>query len=93
MSFLDLDKLPPEDLIVHYVLECRGGLFLPYQDYQVIDEWLAATRDPDELLLVLSDLLPSYFEAGEKGRSRSLSGLRKLVLSRLKDRVMRQSVR
>ena len=93
MSFLDLDKLSPEDLIVHYVLECRGsGLFLPYQDYQIIEDWLAATADADELLLVLSDVLPSYFGkgTGQSGRPRPLGGCRKLVLSRLKDLGMRK---
>jgi hypothetical protein len=91
MSYLDLEKLAPEDLILHYVLECRGqGLFLPYQDYQIIEEWLSALPDTDELLLVLSEVLPEFF-AGEK-KGRSLAGCRKLVLSRLKDRAMRQPV-
>ena len=96
MTHVDLDKLAPEDLILHYVLECRGqGLFLPYQDYQIIDEWLGALPDPDELLLVLSEVLPEFFKTTRNGaeadaKPRSLSGVRKLVLSRLKDRAMRQ---
>ena len=92
MSFLDLDKLAPEDMILQYVLECRGkGLFLPYQDYQVIDEWLSAAPDQDELLLILSDVLPVFFGGTDDRRPRSLAGVRKLVLSRLKDHAMRRS--
>jgi hypothetical protein len=92
MSYLDLDKLSPVDLIVQYVLECRGaGLFLPYQDYQVIEEWLASSCDADGLLLVLADVLPAFFERGAgQGRPRGLSGCHRLVLSRLKDQAMRQ---
>ena len=94
MSYLDLDKLSPVDLIVQYVLECRGaGLFLPYQDYQVIEEWLAAASDADALLLVLADVLPPFFEPKTQSKPRSLSGCRRLVLSRLKDQAMRQSAR
>ncbi len=97
MSYVDLENLAPEDLILHYVLECRGqGLFLPYQDYQIIDEWLGALPDTDEVLLVLSEVLPEFFAPktpGAQAKARSLSGVRKLVLSRLKDRAMRQPVR
>lgn len=93
MSFLDLDKLSPEDLILHYVLEVRGrGHFLPYSDYQIIDEWLLAVKDPDELLLVLADVLPDFFakKAEGGGQPRSLAGARRLVLRRLQDRAMRE---
>ena len=91
MSFIDLDKLSPEDLILHYVLECRGnGHFLPYQDYQIIDDWLKAAPDADELLLVLSDVLPPYFQGdGRRDKPRSLGGAQKMVLRRLRDKAMR----
>jgi hypothetical protein len=107
MSYVDLDKMTPEDVILHFVLECRGaGHFLPYQDYQIIEEWIvAASGDADELLVVLSDVLPPYFappapkskgaerqgadDATRPRRAKSLSGAKKLVLSRLRDRAMR----
>ena len=93
MSFVDLDTLSPADLIAQYVLECRGqGLFLPYADYQVIAEWLGAVGDADALLLILSDVLPPFF-GGQKAagkRPGSLNSVRGLVLSRARDRVMRQ---
>jgi hypothetical protein len=82
-------------LIVQYVLECRGqGLFLPYQDYQVVDEWLRAAgangMTPDDLLLVLSEALPAFYGAGAtaNARPRSLAGVKRLVMSRVKDRGM-----
>lgn len=92
MSFVDLDKLSPEDLILHYVLECRGrGHFLPYSDYQIIDDWLKVSPDADELLLVLSDVLPSFFQGdGKRDAPRSLGGANRRVLRRLKDRAMRR---
>jgi hypothetical protein len=93
VSFLDLDRLSPADLVAQYVLECRGqGLFLPYTDHAVIGEWLAAAGDPDELLLILADVLPTFYaKAAAKGRRPgSLAGVRRLVLSRVRDRVMRQ---
>ena len=92
MTFLDLDKLTPEDLIVQYVLECRGsGHFLPYLDYGVVEDWVKASADVDELLLVLSEVLPGFFTPQSEGaKPRALTGARKLVLRRLKDRAMRQ---
>lgn len=94
MSFIDLDKLSPQDLILQYVLECRGsGHFLPYSDHEIIASWLKATTDLDELLLVLSDVLPQFFEGdGKRDKPRSLTGANKLVLRRLKDRAMRGGV-
>lgn len=95
MSFIDLDKLSPEDLILQYVLSCRGqGHFLPYSDHQIITDWLAATANADELLLVLSDVLPPFFEGdGKRQAPRSLVGANKLVLRRLKDRAMSSTSR
>jgi hypothetical protein len=87
MSFGDFDQLTPSHLIAQYVLECRGvGQALPYTDYEIIEEWLAAAATADDLLLVLSDILPEFF-SGEKKRSkpRSLKGARKKVLRKLKE--------
>lgn len=93
MSFIDLDNLSPQDLILQYVLECRsGGHFLPYLDYQIIEEWLLQSPSADDLLLVLSEVLPDFFAKSREGHQpRSLRGARRLVLSRLKDRAMVQA--
>ena len=89
MSYVDLQNASPEDLITHFVLQCRGagGHFLPYSDNQIVEEWLKAAGDPDELLIVLSEALPDYFGGGAK----SLAGVRKIVHLRLTDRRARRS--
>jgi hypothetical protein len=94
MSYLDLEAMSPENLIAQYVLECRGqGLFLPYKDYQVVAEWLTAAGDPDDLFLVLSEELPKFFadSAAKRGPPGSLAGVRRLVLSPLRDGAMRRA--
>jgi hypothetical protein len=53
----------------------------------VIDDWLAHSQDLDELLLALSDILPSYFT---KSRKPSLVGVKSLVLNRLTAHQMRE---
>jgi hypothetical protein len=96
VSYYDIDKAHPQDLIVSYVLDLRRqGCFLPYTDYHIVSEWLrGAGGDVDELLLVLSEVLPQYYADGAQTsrRPRTLSGARKLVLSRLNDRAMRKDV-
>lgn len=63
MSFLiDPERLRDQQLILHYVLECRGsGHFLPYTDHAIIDHWLKVCPDADRLLLTLADHLPDYY--------------------------------
>ena len=79
----------PQNLITQYVLECKGkGNFLPYVDYQLISGWLKDAKDVDELLLVLSDVLPDYF--GDDGKNKQLSGVDKRVKAGLKERAMRR---
>ena len=87
MSLIDPSLLSPQDLVAQFIVECRGkGLMLPYQEYGLIDEWLALAEDADALLLVLSDVLPGYFQGPKSGRS--LRGVHRLVVSRLRDRAM-----
>ena len=91
MSILDLDVLSPSDLVAQYVVECRGsGHFLAYLDYQVIDEWLQATKEPDQLLLILSEILPGHFSKAPAGKLRGLGATRKRVLRRLQEHAMRR---
>ena len=88
MTQIDLDRLTPGGLIAQYVLECRGeGHVLPYADYEVIADWLAAASDPDQLLVVLSDVLPAFFDptARTTAKPRSLRSLRRRVLKKLKE--------
>jgi len=96
MSYVDVDTLRPPEMVAQYILACKGqALFLPYQDYAVIDEWLASTPGLDALLLILAEVVPPFFAVqgsrpGARTRSRSLGGLRKLVLKRLHDLSMHQ---
>lgn len=88
MSIIDLDNLSPKALVAQYVIECRGqGTFLQYDDYQIIDEWVGLAPDVDHLLLVLSDILPTYFSAKRSGasKSRSLKAARKKVVTKLQE--------
>ena len=88
MSIVDLDNLSPKALVAQFVIECRGqGTFLQYDDYQIIDEWVGIAPDIDHLLLVLSDILPSYFLSQRSGttKARSLKAARKKVLTKLQE--------
>lgn len=94
MTLVDIESMPSAAMIMHYVIECRGkGLFLPYADHEVIQEWLTLTADPDQLLLALSEILPNYFERDRlAGRPPgSLAGVRRKVKQRLKDHSMRSA--
>lgn len=87
MSFGNPQNLTPSELVAQYVLSLKGSaLFLPYQDYAVIDQWLANSQSLDDLLLVLSDTLPSFFK---NDRKPSLIGVQSLVLNRLTANKMR----
>jgi len=96
MSYVDVDTLRPPELVAHYILACKGqALFLPYQDYAVIDEWLASAPGLDALLLILAEVVPPFFagqgsRAGARTKAKSLGGLRKLVLKRLHDLSLHQ---
>jgi hypothetical protein len=79
----------PEEMVTQFVLECKGkGNFLPYVDYELISSWLKSVSSVDELLLILSDILPKYF--GDEGSKKQLSGVDKLVRASIKDRAMRR---
>ncbi len=80
---MNLDELSPEELVARFIIETKGrGHFLAYEDHDILKNWVkAAGSDTDRLLLILDDILPSYFQ---KSRSARLSGINKLVLSKLK---------
>lgn len=78
--------MSPKDLVANYVLECRGqGHFLPYQDYQVLHEWLQYAQSVDDLLVVLSEVLPDFYGVTQsKGaKPRSLLSAKKRVVEKL----------
>ena len=90
MSFSDPESMTPAELVAQYVLGLKGSaLFLPYQDYAVIEEWLKNSRDVDELLLLLSEVLPNLFDGGSRKKP-SLFAVRGFVLKRLQALRMRE---
>lgn len=95
MSYYNLETTHPQDVIVSYVLELsRQGCFLPYGDYEIVGKWLKRVEgDVDELLLVLSEVLPDYYSSKSSSgnrRRRNLSGAYKLVMNLLDGRAMRK---
>jgi hypothetical protein len=94
MSLIDLDSLPPADLIAQYILELKGsGNILPYTDYECIGAWLKElSNDSDQLLLILSEILPNYFSPEKpNNKRRNLKGVDKSVFKAIKEMKMRNS--
>lgn len=76
--------------VVQYILELRAlGHFLPYQDYEIVTAWVDAATSEDELLLVLSEILPPFFaKVPPGGKPKSLSSVNRKVLKALKTKAM-----
>ncbi len=63
MSFVDLSNQSPKSIVSHFILHTKGsGHQLPYADYAIIDEWLQIEPDHERLILILSEMLPPFFE-------------------------------
>ena len=76
-------------MICQYIAECRGGgHFLPYADHEIVEEWIHFAPSPEILLIVLSDILPEYFEQ-KRSVPRSLKGVHKKVLESIRLNQMR----
>ncbi|NRA64369.1 MAG: hypothetical protein HRU19_07785 [Pseudobacteriovorax sp.] len=64
MTFIPDKHLNGRNLIAQFILLHRKrGLFLPYSEYSYIDKWLALAESDDQLLLVLSDIIPYFYKA------------------------------
>lgn len=75
--------------IVDYILELRGqGHFLPYQDYEIVSGWIDAAGSEDDLLIVMSEILPEFFVVPAGSKPRSLTSVNKRILKALKTRAM-----
>ncbi len=63
MSLINLESLSKRELLFHYVLNCQNrSLSLSYSDLEVLEIWLKDIHeDADALLLILSEILPSYY--------------------------------
>jgi hypothetical protein len=74
-----------KECIAQFVVSIRqSGVFLPYDDYSIIDRWLNISPDVDRIVTVLSELLPPYFDAKrQKGFLPGLQGISKKVEKKL----------
>jgi len=89
MSLVDLNSLTDSGVVTQYVIELMGaGHFLSRDDQSRIHRWLLQCASPDELLLILDEILPARIEkAREAGKKVfSLSSIGKTVDKRIKDR-------
>ncbi len=86
MSLIDAKHLKNKQLIIQYLVEQRqSGHSLPYDDYITINQWIKAAPSTDHLLMVLSDLVPTYYSNSRAKFNRpcSLNGLKNKVLKEL----------
>lgn len=92
MTVMNFEQMSDRQMVVQFILEYRNkGLFLPYAEYFLIDNWLALVPR-DTLIMVLSDVMPQYFEEkANRSQPPSLKGLNKLVLKRIKSHLLRSS--
>ena len=91
MSLIDFGQLSPQEMVLNYLIEIRGrGFFFPYSDMALIDMWIKLCPDFDELLVILGDTAPLYFQARSVGHpqgSRTLKGYHPIVLKRIRERL------
>ena len=65
--------LTAQQFIVTLVVSQRKrGVFLSYDDYQIIQRWLHRCPDLDFLILLLADMLPGLFERNPRASLRSI---------------------
>lgn len=94
LSTSNPDKSEIFKMVERFIVECRGcGLQLPYSDLTIIAQWIDRSPNFDLLLMILSDLIPEYFERKADRRiPPSLKGLDKKVNQRLFDLTKRRLV-
>ena len=83
MSYIPTEHLDGPNLIVQFIIEYRAcGHFLPYDDHRLVKKWIAEAGDVDTLLVVLSDIIPKFFQgaAAQGKHPPALSRLDKKVL-------------
>lgn len=74
-------SLTAEQFIVTLVVSQRKrGVFLSYDDYQIIQRWLQCCPDIDFLILLLADILPELFERNPRA---SLKSIDRMVMTKI----------
>jgi hypothetical protein len=77
------------EMIADFIIECRGGHFLPYRDYEIIEKWLLNCPNKDQLLLILAEELPEYFAKSKGSVPRSLGGIQKKIENKIRQLALR----
>jgi hypothetical protein len=93
-AMTDFPEMNPREFIAQYVIEVRArGVLLPYNEYGLIERWLElAQHDVDKLLLLLSEILPTYFQPdAHNGRVKGLTGIDKKITQQLRELSFRNS--
>lgn len=89
MSFYDLSKLSPEELIAQFVLESKNsGAFLSYNDYKIIEHWLEVSNHDADLVLFL---LSEEFEKGQQelGSKKKYSQSLKILEKKISNKIIK----
>ncbi len=89
MSYIPTEQLDGANLIAQFIIEYRArGHFLPYDDHLLVKKWIGQAGDVDTLLLVLSDIIPKFFQgaAAQSKHPPALARLDRRVLQILKAR-------
>ena len=87
MTIADTNNMNDMSLIVHFVIETRNrGLFLPYQDLEIIESWVNSCSNANDLLLLLDEHLPSFYRKYEdRPFPPSLSRVRNFILKKIRN--------
>ena len=87
MTIADTNSMNDMSLIVHFVLETRNrGLFLPYQDIEVIESWINTCQDTNDLLLLLDEHLPGFYRKhDDKPFPPPLTGVKNFILKKIRN--------
>ncbi|MBP9708267.1 MAG: hypothetical protein KBD78_11535 [Oligoflexales bacterium] len=89
MTIMIDDNQQLREIIADFIIECRGGHFLPYRDYDIIEKWLLSCPNKDQLLLVLAEELPEYFAQSKGSVPRTLTGIQKKIDKKIQQLVLR----
>ncbi len=74
------DDVTAMQSVVLFVLEKTGITQLSYSDYSIIEGWIEQSENLDQLLLILSETIPSMKNSSSR---LSLAGFNKKVLRQL----------
>jgi hypothetical protein len=92
VSYIPPSQLEGINLVVQFIIEYRGkGHFLPYDDHQIVKNWLTLCASPESLLLALSDIIPDFYQKhSSKQFPPSLSRINKKVTNLLQAKALRE---